>query len=59
MKIDSQFDALQKKDREIMQEVKNLTTRVDQLSTLLFQKKTYHEVILEIFLLFFKFNNLL
>lgn len=46
MKIDYQFEALQKKDRDIMQEVKNLTTRVDQLSTLLFQKKNYHEVIL-------------
>lgn len=44
MKIDSQFEALQKKDREIMQEVKNLTTRVDQLSASLFQKKSYHEV---------------
>lgn len=44
MKMDSQFEALQKKDKEIMQEVKNLTTRVDQLSTTLFQKKSYHEV---------------
>lgn len=44
MKIDSQVDTLQKKDRDIMQEVKNLTTRVDQLSSLLFQKKSYHEV---------------
>ncbi|XP_037024464.1 coiled-coil domain-containing protein 40 [Bradysia coprophila] len=44
MRIDSQYEALKKKDRAIEQEVKNLTTRVDQLSTSLFQKKTYHEV---------------
>lgn len=44
MKLDSQNETLLKKDREIMQEVKNLTTRVDQLSALLFQKKSYHEV---------------
>lgn len=44
MKIESQYEALNKKDKEISQEVKNLTTRVDQLSASLFEKKNYHEV---------------